>query len=927
MFEEPLHPLQAGFSHGEVSPDLFGRVDLQAYATALRTSRNAFIRTEGSWSNRPGTQYCGNAITTTAKGSVLIPFTFNVGQTYIIEMGVGLIQLFSQGVLINVGTNNYLLSELPQLRYAQSADTLTIVHPNHRPREFKRTGALSFTFLPAVYTMGPFLQQNPDGVTFVWASAQSGTVTLTANSPIFNLNHVDGLFQLTQQDLSQIPPWEPNKRMNPSVAGVAGILGQLRRSNGKNYKCVGYPGTPGAIAITTGSVAPSHSQGTQQDGDGNAIPSLTNATGVNWQYTDSGVGIVLITAFIDSMHVTGVVQPNYTGGPGVLPLAVVGGPQSDVVGPWAFTGNGVTKLFALSTSTLVDPNSFLVNVGGVYQAPPLYSISGTNIVFLSAPANGAAIAVSQITTLGQTTFWAFGALSPDQGWPSAVTYFPDRLILAATTQEPVGVFGSQTSNYHNFGVSSPVVNSDGFAVFLNARQLNSISDLVPLQDLIISTANITWRMTAGADGAALGPLAIQAIPQAFVGASPNVAGVLYADSMIYAIYGGRRLRDLVYQFQFNKYIGSELTAYSRHLVPFGVEIVKMYYAPDPWGLLYVLRSDGILLCCTYVRDQQMIAWCRWDTQGLIDDIALIPENNGYALYVIARRTIQGATVRYIERLSQWETNTIFDYKFMDASLTFDGRNLLATTMILTGGTTWLAGDTATLTAVGAMPTPFASTDVANLNQIQLFDGNGNLARVRFLAVLSGSTAQVTFIDPIPSGLQAHSTTNWAFARTSFAGLGHLAGQVVSVLGDSNWIGGASGVPTVMVSPTGTLSIPTACAVVCVGLQYYSDLETLPINQPGMETIRERAKTIPMIFLDVTSTRGLLLGSDFVTMSPIKERAFEAYLNSTDNQDGIVNALVSTAFDAECHVCVRQPYPLPVTIRMVIPTVNVGDPIG
>jgi hypothetical protein len=927
MFEDLLTPFQAAFSHGEVSPFLFGRVDLQAYSSALRTSKDGFVRTEGSWSNRPGTQYCAAAATNTDDGSVLIPFTFNVGQTYVIEFSAGNIQLFSQGALINTGTNPYSQSALAGLRYAQSADTLTIVHPSYPPYEFKRTGAGTFTFLPASYINGPFLQQNPDGVTFIYASAQSGTVTLTATAHIFNANQVGGEVKLTQQDLSQITPWEAVKELGSS--GIAPLLGTLCRSNGNNYKLVGLPAVAtGAITIATGTYAPSWQQGTQSDGTGNAIPSGPNASGVNWQYTDSGYGTVLITAFISSTQVTGVVQPNYVGGPGILPISVVGGPQGAGVGPWNFTGDGTTKLFSMGTSTATDPNKFIVTVAGVYQQPSLYSISTTSILFLSAPANGAAINVQQITALGQTTYWAFDAFSADQGYPGAVTYFPDRLVLAGTPKQPVGVFGSKTSAYHDFGFSSPIVNSDGFAVFLNARQLNAISDLVPLQDIIIGTSNIIWRLWPGQGGQALGPLSIAGVPQAFYGDSPQAAAVLYGDSMIYAIYGGRRIHDLVYQFQFDKYIGGELTAYSRHLVPFGVQIIKMQYAPDPWSLLFALRSDGVLLCCTYVREQQMIAWSQWHISNDVDDIALIPENNSYSLYMITNRTINGSNVRYVERLSQWETSTIYDYKFMDCSLTYDGRNTSATTMRLTGGTTWVAGDVGTLTASGTSGwANFASTDPGYNNVIQLFDSAGTLSRVLITAYISPTQVSVRFMDPIAADLQNTSVLTWTFARTYFTGAAQLSNQLVTALVDSNAYCGTNGTPILQISLTGTFTLPMAGGVVCVGLQYDSDLETLSLNQQGLITLRERAKGMPMLYLDVTGTRGLITGTDFTNMYPIKERAYENYTAPTNNQEGILVNVLDSDFGSECHVCVRQPYPLPCTIRMIIPSVNVGEPVG
>lgn len=938
MFEEPIYVPQTSFSHGEVSPALYGRTDLQGYTSGLRTSRNGFVRTEGSWSNRQGTNYCAPATTATPRASYIIPFTFNVGQSYVIEFGAGTFQAFYQGAaLANItGTTPYAIADLPALRYTQSADTLVVVHPKYPTYEFKRitdpvTSLVSFTFLPVTFTGGPFLQQNTDGVTFVSASASSGTVVLTASAPIFNVNHVGALFQLTQQDLSTIQPWEPANRLNQAVDYIVGILGKRCRSNLKNYICVGYPGYnlaagQNAIVINTGTVAPNHSQGTQADGSGYAIPNGPNAAGVLWQYTDSGYGVVKITSFLSASQVVGDVQPNYVGGPGLLPIPVVGGPTPDVVGPWTFTGDGITKTFNTATATVFDPNKFLVTINTAYVSPSLYSITSTNVVFLTAPRVSDVIVVTQILSLGQTSYWAFGAFSPDQGYPSAASYIPDRLLLSATPKQPVGVFASKTSDYHNHSQSNPIVNSDAFAVFLNARQLNAISDIAPLQDLIIGTANIIWRLWPGSTGTAMGPLAIKADPQAFLGASPGCASVLYGDSLLYVTYGGRRIRDLFYQFQMDKYGGTEVTAYSRHLVPFGTEIIKMQYAPDPWGQVYALRSDGILLACTYVREQQMTAWSRWDTQGLVEDIALVPENNSFALYMIVNRTIKGVTVRYVERLAQWETRTIYDYQFMDCNLTYDGRNTSATTMTLSQGSTWIAGDTGLLIAsnTGGWAN-FAASDAVIGNQIQLFDSSGQLARVLITGFISIVSVHVRFVDPIPTDLQGAPTRTWTFARKVFTGANALAGQTVACLADANVVAGTNGTPTVAVDSNGGFTLPTPCGVVCVGLQYLSDLETLALNAPSIESLRVRAKGIPHIYLDVTGTRGLMTGTNFDTLFPIKEREFEPYLSPTNLQEGVIENIMVSDFDSEAHVCVRQTFPLPVTIRMVIPAINVGEP--
>lgn len=1009
---EPVHLIQPSFARGEVSPFMFGRVDLAGWAQGLRTCRNFTVRPEGSCSNRQGFSYLNNSISAVSKGTLLLPFVFSATQSYVIEVGAGTAQVFSNGALITSGgipisfATPWAAADLPLLRWSQSSDTLTVVHPNYPPQEIKRTSANSFTCLAAVYVNGPFLQQNSDGVTFVYASAKSGVVTLHSSAPIFNANHVGALFQMTQQDISTITPWQAQRQIAGPSPLASQTVGLLRSSNLKNYQSVSpvlQPFNPASQTVCTGNTAPSHTQGVVADGDGGNVPTL-GFCGMNWEYQDSGFGIVLITGFTNSTTVTGVVQPNYTGGPGLLPVTVVGGPAV-TVGPLAFTGTGATGTFGpLTAMTSTDPSKYYVTIAGVYQSPSLYSISaaGGNIVFLNFPANGAAISVSQITLLGQTTYWAFGAFSPDQGYPSACSYFPDRLVLAATRAQPVGVFGSKTSQYHDFGVSNPVVASDAFTVFLNARQLNAISDLIPLSDLLLGTSNIIWRLWPGSTGTALGPLAIAANPQSFYGQSPTCASVLFGDSAIFPEYDGRRIRDLIYQFAYDKFVGQELTLYCHHLIPFGTQFQRLAYKPDPIGqVVFGLRSDGVLLACTYLREQQLVGWAHWDTAGTFEDICVVPENTTFGAYAITNRTINGVVTRMIERLSQREVKTIYDYSFLDCALTYDGRNTSnlaagaaasAVSMTLTGTTTGLAGDTGVLTASTAAGwVNFQAADVTNNNELWIFQNftfatslggqaGGTLSaavaagtyvltfsdgecryvtvavdgvtcswdqalatgtiltascrcRLRILTFVSATQITVLLKDPCPQGIQSVPTQTWTFARTTFSGANQLAKTFVVALVDANVIGISSNasVPNgaLSVSATGVVTLPTAGGVVQVGLPYLCDFETLPLNEQGQETIRMRAKSEPVIYLDVAESRNFLAGTDFSTANqwPLAQRAFEPYVAATAVTSGIEWVRVNSELSSECHTCIRQNMPLPLSIRGHIPSVNVAEPVS
>ena len=70
-----------------------------------------------------------------------------------------------------------------------------------------------------------------------------------------------------------------------------------------------------------------------------------------------------------------------------------------------FTGNGVQTVFTLTT-TPTNVNQTLVNIDGVFQLREAYSLTGADITFDSAPANGSVIEVTttQGVSAGAGTF-------------------------------------------------------------------------------------------------------------------------------------------------------------------------------------------------------------------------------------------------------------------------------------------------------------------------------------------------------------------------------------------------------------------------------------------------------------------------------------------------------------------------------------------
>ena len=113
-----------------------------------------------------------------------------------------------------------------------------------------------------------------------------------------------------------------------------------------------------------------------------------------------------------------------------------------------------------------------------------------------------------------------------------------------------------------------------------------------------------------------------------------------------------------------------------------------------------MSSDGRLLGLTYVPEQQVYAWHTHDTDGLIESIAVVGEGNDDILYAVVRRTINNATVRYVERLSSRYFAELKDGFFVDCGVTYSGA--AATTI---SGLSHLEGKEVCILADGAVMEP------------------------------------------------------------------------------------------------------------------------------------------------------------------------------------------------------------------------------
>jgi hypothetical protein len=189
------------FTAGELSPRLDGRNDLAKYASGCKTLQNMVVYPHGSAARRPGTTFVREVKDSTKK-TRLIPFEFSTTQTYILEFGNQYIRFYKDsGIILSGGSpyeisTPYLEADLPNLKYAQSADVMYICHPNYEPRKLSRTGHTSWTLTTVAFDHGPMLDHNITTTTFNASHTGVGTTSTITASSTTGINNNTG-FQST----------------------------------------------------------------------------------------------------------------------------------------------------------------------------------------------------------------------------------------------------------------------------------------------------------------------------------------------------------------------------------------------------------------------------------------------------------------------------------------------------------------------------------------------------------------------------------------------------------------------------------------------------------------------------------------------------------------------------------------------------------
>lgn len=287
--------------------------------------------------------------------------------------------------------------------------------------------------------------------------------------------------------------------------------------------------------------------------------------------------------------------------------------------------------------------------GSGYTSVPSVSFSG------GGGTGAAASAITVVNTnAGATPFWSEGAWSTKNGFPKAVAFHENRLWLAGTAAQPQVLWGSNIDDYENFRTGT--LADAGLAFTLVGSQSNRIQWMESQSQLIVGTAGGEWALGSVSQSEAISPTNVRATAQSAYG-SRAMRAISVADALLFVQRQGRKVRELVYDFQRDGWVAGDLTLLAEHVTQ--SELVELAYQQQPDSVLWAIRGDGQLIGMTYERDQQVVGWHRHTTQGEFESVAIVYGEAGDEIWLAVKRVVNGAPRRYIERFRP-DAREVFD---------------------------------------------------------------------------------------------------------------------------------------------------------------------------------------------------------------------------------------------------------------------------
>lgn len=955
------------FAAGEIAPSMRARVDQVKYQTGLDTCRNWFTRLEGGAVNRSGTQFVCPLLRFATGAARMFPFVFNDEQSYILLVayngvdvrftvtrdGFPILEAASKVITGITATTPPVATSVAhgftdgKLIYVDGVDGMTEV--NGRFFRVGVTTANTFELWEEAAVVGAGFTAYASGgtATEVYSEILTGVtedmiagmrwaqnadvITLTTNEmPILDITRFD------EDDWRVTFP-----EMTPDIDAPIGV---------------GLTGTAGADVLRYRVTAVADD--TLEESFGSTMATVVPTT-MSYNFSD-----ILVTKVAHGLTTGDTIVFDGT---------------TDLTFALYFSQNGKTYRITVATPDLFTLDG--TNTPGLYSSSANLGTYARDAIVsrvLAYPTALNPVTVTWLPVTGALDYniyrevngiyayigTAVGTTFEDQDYPAdafdtppvdtpvfnaagryplAVGYHQQRKLYGGSEDAPEETRASRIGLFRNFTKSNPIQSDDAITFTAAANKVNEVRHFVEMGRLLMFTQGAIFTIE-GDDSGTLTPTAIHPRKRAEHGVG-DVTPIPIGTAVVYLRKSGKIVGEISTEAG-DAFPTRDLTIYSKHLFKrYG--LVAMSYAEEPYSIVWGVRSDGVLVGMTYLREHEVLGWHRHDT-GAGDeflDVCCIPENNETATYVLVRRyDCNGQTRVYLERMASREVVYVADGRFLDSFTVTEAANedVAQTYTLQWNGELWLLEGTGTTT-------PFVdgddSPDIGRVILVYGPDGERIWCTVSSVLAVPGTPTQYFAVcqlsvdnqewvtgesqepndgedadgedddtEPFPFDLP-YVTSDWSASTARITNLWHLEGRTVRAMGDGQPFGE-------LTVSGGAVDLPAPAVVVVVGLSITADLKTLDIDVVDNETLADKRKQTGKTTIMVESTNGLSVGLTREGRQPWDVEWAREWAG-LGLYTGRLSVACSGKVDDSGYVFLRQSEPLPATVLGIIPTVSVG----
>jgi hypothetical protein len=292
---------------------------------------------------------------------------------------------------------------------------------------------------------------------------------------------------------------------------------------------------------------------------------------------------------------------------------------------------------------------------------------------------------------------AFSNLSATYGggWPRTVTFHQNRLIFGGSRDKPQTVFGSQSASYFNFKpttksveiektttttggnssvsteehIKGSVTDDAGFAFTMASDEVNIITHLVSVQQLFIFASGGEWLL----EGSPVTPTSVNITKQTNYGILNNQHRPIMIDTEAMFLSSNTELRAFTYNYNTDGYQAKNYTLVSHHIIntPKDMAYVRGFSDTNS-NYVFVVNGNGEMACMSINIEKDVLGWSRIVTDGQFHSVCEVDNT----LYALVKRTINGGTRIYLEKMTDAEYYVDCYLKHTGSSITNFTMNFL-----------------------------------------------------------------------------------------------------------------------------------------------------------------------------------------------------------------------------------------------------------